>query len=551
MIFLVRRKADLFIKKFMDLKQFTSALSQISEEKGISQEKVIETIEMALAAAYKKEYGEKGQIVKAKFNQKTGDVKFFQIKIVVDQSMLKPEEPSVAESDSAMKGKEEPAKIEEESENEKKIRFNAERHIMLGDAKKISAQGGSASGGKEDITAGDELEFALESREDFGRIAAQTAKQVIIQRIREAEREAVWSEYKDKEGELVSGIIQRMESYSIFVDLGKTVAVLPKEEQVPSEKYYVGSRIKFYILIVNSDPKGPGIVLSRSHPKMISRLFELEVPEIGAGTVEIKSIAREAGSRTKIAVASNEEGIDPVGSCVGQKGTRVMAVISEIGGEKIDIIEWSQDQEAFVINAMSPAKVTKIEMMPRRHTARVYVPQDQISLAIGKAGQNVRLAAKLTGWKIDVAGATITEGGVKASEGLEELEGVGEKTAIALREAGFNSPDDIIKATVKDLTKVEGIGEKTAEKIIESAKKLLAPKIEAEPETKKEKIKEEVKEILETEEIQEAQKELVEETRLEDEAKGLVETPMEEAGYETEPAPEKEIDEEIKPKDFE
>ncbi|MEK9170763.1 MAG: transcription termination factor NusA, partial [Patescibacteria group bacterium] len=350
----------------------------------------------------------------------------------------------------------------EGGEEEKKIRFNAERHIMLDEAQKT----------KKDIMVGDEIEFLLETREDFGRIAAQTAKQVIIQRIREAEREAVWNEYKDKEGELVSGIIQRIESHNIFIDLGKTVAVFPREEQVFGERYYVGTRMKFYILSVNSDPRGPGIVLSRSHPKMISRLFELEVPEIGAGTVEIKSIAREAGSRTKIAVASNEEGIDPIGSCVGQKGTRVAAVISEISGEKIDIIEWAEDPEVFVPNAMSPAKVTRIEIAPHRHTAKVFVPENQLSLAIGKAGQNVRLAAKLTGWKIDVAGATLTVEGLKESKRLEDLEGVGEKTAGILHSAGFNTPEDILNSTIDNLTKVEGIGEKTAEKILESAKKL-------------------------------------------------------------------------------
>jgi len=439
----------------MDLKQFASALGQISEEKGISSEKVLETIEMALAAAYKKEYGEKGQIIRAKFNPETGEVKFSQIKIVIDESMLKPEGEEYEE---------EPSFAEAAEGEEKKIRFNAERHIMFDEAKKI----------KKDIMIGDELEFPLEAHEDFGRIAAQTAKQVIIQRIREAEREAVWNEYKDKEGELVSGIIQRIEPYNIFVDLGKTVAIFPGEEQVFGEKYYVGARMKFYILSISSDPKGPGIVLSRSHPKMISRLFELEVPEIGVGTVEIKSIAREAGNRTKIAVASNEEGIDSVGSCIGQKGTRVGAVISEIGGEKIDIIEWSEDPEIFVSNAMSPAKVTKIEIMFRRHTAKVYVPEDQLSLAIGKAGQNVRLAAKLTGWKIDVVGATLTAEGIKEGKSLEDLEGVGEKTAEALRRAGFNTPEDILNSTVDDLTKAEGIGEKTAEKILEAAKKLLS-----------------------------------------------------------------------------
>ena len=450
----------------MDLKQFASALNQISEEKGISAEKVLETIEMALAAAYKKEYGEKGQIIRAKFNPKTGYVKFFQIKIVVDESILKLEEEGDEESEPSFAPAYAEASADKEAtEGEKKIRFNEERHIMLDEAKKIN----------KDIAVLGELEFALETRENFGRIAAQTAKQVIIQRVREAEREAVWNEYKDKEGELVSGVIQRIEPNNIFVDLGKTIAIFPKEEQVYSERYYSGARMKFYILAVNTDFKGPSIVLSRSHPKMISRLFELEVPEIGAGTVEIKAIAREAGSRTKIAVSSNEEGIDPVGSSVGQKGTRVMAVISEIGGEKVDIIEWSQDPEAFVSNAMSPAKVTGVKILPR-HIAKVYVPENQLSLAIGKNGQNVRLAAKLTGWKIDVIGAVLTAEGVKEESKLEDLEGVGEKTAGALRDAGFNTPGDILSSSIDKLTEAPGIGEKTAEKIFKSAERLLNKK---------------------------------------------------------------------------
>ena len=387
--------------------------------------------------------------------------------------MLGPEEekapPEGGEPRPAAAGREELVIEPETEEGEKKIRFNEERHIMFDGAKKID----------KNIVIGGELEFVLETREDFGRIAAQTAKQVIIQRIREAEREAVWNEYKDKGGELISGIIQRIEQNNIFIDLGKTIAVFPKEEQVYSERYYSGARMKFYILAVNVDSKGPSIVLSRSHPKMISRLFELEVPEIGSGTVEIKSIAREAGSRTKVAVSSNEEGIDPVGSCVGQKGTRVMAVISEIGGEKIDIIEWSENSEAFVSNAMSPAKVTGVKILPRR-IAKVYVPENQLSLAIGKNGQNVRLAAKLTGWKIDVIGAVLTAEGVKEESRLEDLEGVGDKTAQTLRDAGFNTPEDILNSSVDKLIEVEGIGKKTAEKIVESAQKLLNKKPEPE-----------------------------------------------------------------------
>ena len=530
-----------------DLKQFASAMTQISEEKGISQERVLETIEMAIAAAYKKEYGQKGQIVRAKFDPKTGDVKFLQIKIVVEESMLKPEEEEGAAPQE--EGRVSPGfagREEDLPEGDRKIRFNPERHIMLDEAMKI----------KKDAKVNDELEFALEAKTDFGRIAAQTAKQVVIQRIREAEREAVWNEYKGKETELISGLVQRIEHRAVFVDLGKTVAILPAEEQVSTERYRIGERMKFYLLSVSSDPKGPGIVLSRSHPKMISRLFELEVPEIGAGTVEIKSIAREAGSRTKIAVASNEEGIDPVGSCVGQKGTRVAAVISEINGEKIDIIAWSDDSEVFIANAMSPAKVTKVETTERRHTARVFVPQDQLSLAIGRGVQNVRLAAKLTGWKIDVVGATLTEVGIKAGAALEDLDSVGEKTAQVLRDSGFNTPGDIAKSSVEELVKVEGVGEKTAEKIFESAKKLLegkngaAPAAEEKPAASTEDeyhSKEREVEIIK-EATKEIKEELAEQAQEEDKAAGLTETPEVQAGAETEPSAEKEIEEELEPK---
>jgi N utilization substance protein A len=263
---------------------------------------------------------------------------------------------------------------------------------MLDEAKKI----------KPDVKPGDELEFPLEFHEDYGRIAAQTAKQVIIQRIREAEREAVFDEYKSKEGELISGLVQRIEGRNIFLDIGRTAGILLPEEQIPGERYRVGERIKALIVLVEKNPKGPGIFLSRSHPRLLRKLFELEVPEIASGAVEIKAVAREAGSRSKIAVFSKEPGIDPVGSLVGQKGVRVTTVIQELGGEKIDIIEWSEDQARFIASSLSPAKVLDVEISPDTREAKVIVPDDQLSLAIGKGGQNVRLAAKLTGWKIDV-----------------------------------------------------------------------------------------------------------------------------------------------------
>jgi N utilization substance protein A len=376
----------------MDIKSFTSALAQIAEEKGISFEKTLEIIEVALAAAYKKDYGKKGQIIKAKLNPETGKLDFWQVKIAVDKSMIYSEEELEKMKDIAFTP--EKYKEEEEVKKGKKVRFNPEKHIMLEDAKKIKSK----------IKAGEELETVLETKKDYGRIAAQTAKQVIMQRIREAEKESVFKEYKSKEGEIISGIVQRVEGRNVFMDLGKALGLLPKEEQVPGEFYRPGQRLKVFVLKVEETPKGSTVFLSRAYPKIISKLFELEVPEIASNQVQIRSIAREAGSRSKIAVSADAEGIDPIGSCVGQKGTRVMAVINELGGEKIDIIEYSDDPEKYVANSLSPAKVVSVKILPK-NKALALVPEDQLSLAIGKDGQNVRLAAKLTGWKIDVRSA--------------------------------------------------------------------------------------------------------------------------------------------------
>lgn len=369
----------------MDLKNFTSAISQITEEKGISAEKIIESIETAIAAAYKKDYGEKGQIIKAKLDPVSGKVAFWQVKLVVTDEMIYSEEELEKIQEN---------KIEIDPDDER-VRFNPEKHIMLDEAKKE----------KKSIKAGDELEISLVAKKDYGRIAAQTAKQVVLQKIREAEREMILEEYKTKEGEIASGIVQRVEGRNVYVDIGKTLGLMIKEEQVYGEFYKIGQRLKFYILKVDETPRGPIVLLSRAYPKLISKLFELEVPEISQGQVEIKSIAREAGSRSKIAIESKEEGIDPIGSAVGQRGTRVMAIINELGGEKIDIIEWSEDPAEFITNAISPAKVEDVRILPK-NKALCIVAEDQLSLAIGKDGQNVRLAAKLTGWKIDVRTAT-------------------------------------------------------------------------------------------------------------------------------------------------
>ena len=373
----------------MDLKTFNSAISQIAEEKGISKDKIMETIETAIAAAYKKDYGKKGQIIRAKIFPETDEIKFWQIKIVVDKNMIFSEEELKELKEERKKEKQE--EKEKEKEKEKKIRFNPEKYIMIEEAKKINPK----------IKPGEELEIPLKAQKDYGRIAAQTAKQVILQKIKEAEREAIFNEYKSKEGEIISGIIQRIEGKNVFLDIGKTLGILTKEEQVPGEFYRPGQRLKVYILKVEETPKGPLIFLSRAYPKLLSKLFELEVPEISSGQVIIKSIAREPGSRSKIAVYSQTEGIDPIGSAVGQKGSRVGAIISELGGEKIDIIEYSSDPKEFIANSLSPAKVLEVKIEPKNKAVAI-VPEDQLSLAIGKDGQNVRLAAKLTGWKIDV-----------------------------------------------------------------------------------------------------------------------------------------------------
>jgi N utilization substance protein A len=384
------------------LGEFGSAILQIAEEKGISKEIVIETIEAALSAAYKKDYGKRGQRIRANFNVVGGETKFYLIKDVVDETLREFVEDG-AEEDEIV---EESAGVDEE----KLPRFNSERDMILEDAKKI----------KKDAKIGDTIEIELESHSDYGRVAAQTAKQVIIQRIREAERDAMFSEYKEKEGEVVTGTVQRIEGRNIYVDLGKSIGVLFPQEQVKGESVRIGQRLKVYLSKVESDPKGPGISLSRTHADMVKKLFELEVPEIFSGTVEIKSIAREAGSRTKMAVFSQEEGIDPIGSCVGQKGTRVQAVIDELGGEKIDIIEWNEKPEKFIAAAINPAKVLNVKVDEIKREAKVEVPEDQLSLAIGKQGQNVRLAAKLTGWKIDVIGAALPK--IEQEEKTKEKE---------------------------------------------------------------------------------------------------------------------------------
>ncbi len=378
-----------------DLKVINSVVQQLEEERGIPREKTLEAIAMSLATAYKKEYGKKGQIVRASFDSNSGQVEFWQVKIVVDRKQV------------IMEGDEEPeGDLKDTALEDIKIRFNPEQHMLIEDAKKI----------KKNAEIGDELVFPLEAKADFGRIAAQTAKQIIIQKIREAEKVSVMGEFGQKEGEIVAGTVERVERGTVYIDMGRAIGVIPYEEQIPSERWKTGDRIRAYLFAVEETPKGIVLKLSRSHPKFLAKLFETEAPEIASGTVEIKAIAREAGSRSKIAVVSHDAHIDPIGSMVGQRGVRVSTVTSELSGEKIDIVEWNEDAALFIEEALSPAEVVSLELDDNEHRAVVTVTEDEQSLASGKGGQNVRLAAKLTGWKIDIKSA----GGDKDEESEDD-----------------------------------------------------------------------------------------------------------------------------------
>jgi transcription termination/antitermination protein NusA len=367
-----------------DLKVINSVLGELEETRGIPRERIIEAIEAALATAYKKEYGKKGQIIKTTFDIKTGETHFFQVKKVVDESrVIFPEEAELLEEKTPEEG---------EALADERVLYNPEHHILIADARRI----------KRDAQLDEEIIFPIESPGDYGRIAAQTAKQVIMQKIREAEKVSMVAEFGKREGEIVSGTVQRIERGNIFVDLGRSQGLLPYEEQIPGERFNQGERLRAYLYRVEESPRGIFLRLSRSHPKFLEKLFEAEAPELQNGTVVVKAIAREAGYRSKIAVEAKDSHIDPVGAMVGQRGVRVSTVMSEIRGEKIDVIEWSEDPKKFIEEALSPAKIQTIEIKDEDKTAIVHVTEDQQSLAIGKGGQNVRLAAKLTGWKIDI-----------------------------------------------------------------------------------------------------------------------------------------------------
>ena len=371
-----------------DLKVMNSVLGELEEERGIPREKVIEAIEAALATAYKKEYAKKGQVIRARIDLNAGTTEFEQLKTVVDDTTVR----FVSEEEEDELNAEAPELDAEGNPVPALPRYNEEQHIKLEDAKFI----------KRDAKVGDELVFPLEPEESYGRIAAQTAKQVIIQKIREAEKVSVVAEYGARQGEIVSGTVQRMERGNIYVDLGRATGILPYDEQIPGERYRQGERIRGLLYQVEESPRGIYLRLSRAKPEFLVKLFEMEAPEAAAKTVVFKSIAREAGSRSKVAVASTDPHVDPVGSLVGQRGVRVSTVTSELGGEKIDLIEWSEDPKNFIEEALSPARILSVELDETEHKATVKVAEDQQSLAIGRGGQNVRLAAKLTGWRIDI-----------------------------------------------------------------------------------------------------------------------------------------------------
>lgn len=377
--------------------EISKAIRQICDEKNIPLESVIKTIEAAMAVAYRKEYGDKNQNIIIDFDIETGKYRVFDQKTVVEKGP-EPEPEIDGEALTAETVQQKPAAKPDavapdlETEEEKEKRFNPKTDITLEEAQKIDSK----------YEIGDVITTELPFHEEFGRMAAQTAKQVIIQKLREAEREILFTEYQEKIGHIINGTVQRIEGKVVLVDLGHAIAVMPPREQVRGEFYKPSERIKVLLLAVEKTNKGPEIIASRSHPDMVRELFESEVPEIASGAIEIKSISREAGSRSKIAVATTQENIDPIGSCVGQRGTRVQTVISELGGEKIDIVEWSEDPVRFIINALSPAKVISVKLNEEHKAAVAEVKEDQLSLAIGKTGQNVRLAAQLTGWRIDV-----------------------------------------------------------------------------------------------------------------------------------------------------
>ena len=403
--------------------QLSRVIDQVSREKQIEREVIVGAIEEAMVQAAHRLLGAERQI-EAQFNAEIGEVELFEIKRVVDV---------VADPESEITLEQARADYDPEAE------------------------------------IGDEFLGKLPQKE-FGRIGSQAAKQAIIQKVRDAEREIIYNEFKDRKGELFSGIVQRFERRNIIVNLGRTDAILPEREQIPRERYRQSDRIRAYIYDVDLTAKGPQIVLSRTHPNLLIELFRQEVPEIYEGIVEVKAAVREPGGRAKIAVVSHDRDVDPVGACVGMRGTRVQAVVQELRGEKIDIVHWTADPAEFVCRAIAPAKVAKIIMDEDEHSMEVIVPDDQLSLAIGKRGQNVTLASRLTSWRLDVRGESEADEEVRQSRAaLMQIEGVSDVTAELLMQHGFKTVQEVAETEAAEVAEVEGIGPERAYVIVEAA----------------------------------------------------------------------------------
>jgi len=398
-------------------------IDQVCREKGLDHNVLIGALEESVKAAAKKKYGPEYEI-EVNYNEDLGEIEVFEFKEVVENVT------------------------------------NTHLEISLEEAQKLDT----------DSEIGDSLGVKMDL-DTFGRIAAQSAKQVIMQRLKEAERDLVYDDFKDRRGEIINGIVQRFDRGAIIVNLGRTEAELPVKEQAPRETYKVGDRIRAYLLEIMQFSKGPQIILSRTHPNFVSSLFETEVPEIAERIVEIVNVARDAGSRSKIAVKSKDHAVDPVGACVGMKGRRVQSVVHELRGEKIDVVPFDPDPAKFICNALSPTEIIRVIVDEDNHAMEIVVPDDQLSLAIGKKGQNVKLASKLTGWRLDVVGETDYAKDMKAGyNSLIELNGVGEKLASDFYDKGFHSVSDISQASAEDLLSIDGIDEKLAEAIVNEAK---------------------------------------------------------------------------------
>lgn len=432
--------------------EISKSIQIICDEKGLEYDAVMEAIEQALGAAFRKDFGSRQGNYKVKFSPETGDMEVWDVKTVVEDV----DEETLEKAQEELTRRREEARKEEreltEEEIEDLVRFNPKTDIMMTEAKEF----------KKDAAIGEVLEMPQEVPGDFGRMAAQTAKQVIIQKLREAERQSVFADFKNQEGQIVQGTVQRRDrSGSVIIDLGKITGIVRQEEQIAREQYRPGNRMRFYVISVEMGARGPEIMLSRSNNKMVEVVFESEIPEIQDGSVELKGIARDAGNRSKVAVSTDDDTIDPIGACIGQRGSRITTIINELGGEKVDIIQFDADAKQYIKNALSPAKIDAVDLDEETKEATAHVAGDQFSLAIGRGGQNVRLAAELTGWKINV----LQEGGEEAVSSEDDAEEVEKKVAENEEEAPEENAasEEAIEQSEEKEEKKEEVAEESEE----------------------------------------------------------------------------------------